>query len=86
MVHAALSYALQATLVLFMSHGLCVGILMYLDLSGKWKEYALCKNRTVTAKEYLMGLKSFCIRLVFPFLPFMIFCFWQRAEAIAGAS
>jgi len=84
MIPAALSYALQAALALFLSHTLCVGTLMYLDLSGKWKDYALCKNRTANAKDYWKGFKSFSIRLLCPFLPFMVLCFWHSSEAIAG--
>jgi hypothetical protein len=84
MLHAALEQALQAAVVLAVSHGVCCSMIMYFDLTGKWSDYSLHKNRSVTIYDYLDGWKSFCVDLILLFLPFLTFCFWYRAKEING--
>lgn len=85
----ALKLTLQAALVLYFSHGLAVAILMYLDLSGKWDPYALSKNRpsdvSVRFQNYWVGWKSFCVDIVFLFIPFVMLCCYSRADAITDS-
>jgi hypothetical protein len=82
----AAQLALKATVALALSHTACVAIIMYLDLSGRWKEYAMNPNRTITARTYLDGLVSFSFDLGFLFFPFMTWCFWYRWEEITRSS
>jgi Fatty acid hydroxylase superfamily len=75
--------AVEAAGALFVSHGLAVGLLMYLDLSGRWTPYRLCKNRPDhTVAGYLHGWKSFCVDLLCLFVPCMMACIWHSAGAI----
>lgn len=75
--------AVQAAVVMFAAHSVCVGFVMHMDLSGKWAQYSLNRNRLVSTEDYKVGMKSFAFDLVFLFLPFMTFCFWYRANEIA---
>jgi sterol desaturase/sphingolipid hydroxylase (fatty acid hydroxylase superfamily) len=74
--------ACQAALVLLISHGLCVLIIMYYDLSGRWSEYSINKHRSVTLYDYWVGWRSFCVDLVLMFVPFMTACFTYSAKRI----
>lgn len=75
-----------AAAALFSSHVICTLIIMYHDLSGKWKDYALVEKRTVgSVSDYLPGLKSFMADVVFLFIPFMACCFSFRGEQIDAA-
>jgi sterol desaturase/sphingolipid hydroxylase (fatty acid hydroxylase superfamily) len=80
----AFQYALQAALALLISHGTCVLILMYLDLSGQWKTYTLHPHgrRSVTVADYLIGLRSFVADIILLFIPIMTLCFVKRVEPI----
>ena len=61
----AIHRALEAAAALFCSHGVAVAILMFLDLSGQWDQYALSSQRPKSPRErlsmYWTGWKSFCI-------------------------
>jgi len=81
--HVAFEQALQAALALAVSHSVCVAIIMYLDLSGRWQQYSLHKQRSASVSDYAKGMKSFAADIVLLFVPFMTLCFWYRAEAIA---
>ena len=63
---------------------------MYFDLTGKWDQFALCKNRSQITRErfenYITGWKKFCLDLLFLFLPCMAFCFWYNAAALSNSS
>jgi len=78
----AFGKALAAALTLAVSHSLCVAIIMHLDLSGKWAQYSINKNRSVSALDYYVGMKSFAADLAFCFIPFMTFCFWYNEDKI----
>lgn len=80
--HVAFEQAIAATLTLFVSHLLCVGILMYLDLSGRWKQYSLHPQRSVTRTDYYSGIRSFVADLILLFIPSMTICFTYQADAI----
>lgn len=83
---AAVERAVTAALALLVSHVICTLIVMYHDLSGKWKDYALVEKRTVgSVGDYLWGLKSFMADIVFMFIPFMACCFCYREEQIDAA-
>jgi hypothetical protein len=79
--------AIMAAGALLASHVICTLIVMYHDLSGKWKDYALVnEKRTVgSVSDYLWGLKSFMADIVFMFIPFMTCCFTFRQEEIDTA-
>ena len=78
--------AVVAAATLFVSHVISTLIIMYHDLSGKWKDYALVEKRTVgSTADYLWGLKSFMADIVFMFTPFMTFCFAYRKDQIDAA-
>ena len=79
----ALQHAAEASAALFVSHGIAVGLLMYMDLSGRWDAYRLFKNRkSSSAADYFKGWKSFCVDLVTLFLPCTAFCLYHSADAI----
>jgi sterol desaturase/sphingolipid hydroxylase (fatty acid hydroxylase superfamily) len=72
---AAASMAFHAALALLISHGTCVAILMYLDLTGQWRAYRLHPGRNVTFHDYIKGFRSFLADLVLLFWPVMSLCF-----------
>ena len=79
--------AVLSASALFVSHLVCTLIIMRLDLSGKWKEYALTKDRSVrSASDYLIGLRSFLGDLAFVFIPALTLVFWHKGDEIDGAS
>jgi Fatty acid hydroxylase superfamily len=87
----AFQYALQAAFALLISHGTCVLILMYLDLSGKWRAYTLHpphnahgrgRSVTTTVDDYLIGLRSFVADIGLLFVPIMSLCFAMQVEQI----
>lgn len=80
----AFEQALQAAAALMVSHAFCCVIVLYLDVSGKWKEYSMNKNREATWRNYWEGWKSFCVDIATLFLPFMTLCFWYSGKAISG--
>lgn len=81
----AFYFALASTAALVISHSLCVGIVMYYDLTGKWDAYKLHKTRNVTVQDYVKGLKNFVKDLILLFIPFMTFCYCFRVQQIQGA-
>jgi hypothetical protein len=81
----ALSYAIQAAFAILVSHTLCVSIVMYYDLTGKWAKYAIARTRDVSVEDYMRGWWNFCFDLAFLFLPFMTLCFWHSADTIKGS-
>jgi len=79
----AFQHALQAALTLVVSHAVGVGIVMYMDLSGRWERYAICKSRSKkTMADYWPGWKSFCVDLVLVFIPCVTLLIWFQADAI----
>jgi hypothetical protein len=74
--------AVKAGAALSISHAICVSIIMYFDLSGKWAAYSLNKNRNVSWRDYYVGMKSFVVDLFTLFIPFMTFCFWYSGDSI----
>ena len=84
MMNTAISCALEAALALVVSDGICCGIIMHFDLSGKWSQYALHKTRSVSRQDYIDGAKSFAADLFLLFIPFIAFCFWFREKVITG--
>lgn len=87
MTLSAFEQALMAAATLFTSHLVCTLVVMYHDLSGRWKKYALVENRSVgSVADYAIGLKSFVADLVFMFIPFMTLCFCYKAEQIDGST
>lgn len=82
----ALQHGLEAAMVLFVFHGLAVVVLMYLDISGQWDQYALSKNRPLKSadrlRNYWIGWRSFCVDLICLFVPCMSACIWYNADAI----
>jgi hypothetical protein len=81
----AFQYALQAAFALLISHGTCVLILMYLDLSGQWRAYTLHphgQRSVTTVDDYLIGLRSFVADIVLLFIPLMSLCFAMQVEQI----
>ena len=82
----AFDHALQAATSLMISHGLAVALVMYMDLSGKWTPYAICKSRPKKhAFDYWKGCKSFCVDLIALFIPCMTWSIWYKADAIFQA-
>ena len=75
----------MAAAALLVSHVASTLIVMYHDLSGKWKDYALVEKRSVSAADYLSGLKSFIADVLVMFTPFMICCFSYREKEIDSA-
>ena len=86
MIEHAFQQALQAALALMSSHALCSAFVMYMDLSGKWSQYSMNKNRNATTAHYVEGWKSFCVDMTLLFVPFMTFCFWYRSKEVSGMS
>jgi len=85
---AALWKAVWAAAAMLVSHGLCVCLLLYFDLSGKWDAFALQKNRSTGAdrvRDYWLGWKSFCADLLLIFIPCMTLCFAYRHEEIESS-
>ena len=83
----ALLRALQAATSLVVAHLCGVGYIMYMDLSGRWTPYALCKNRpSKTMSDYLPGLQSLAFDLVFLFLPCLTLCLWYQENVIVFGS
>jgi hypothetical protein len=80
--YGPLLQACQAALVLMMSHGICCSIIMYYDLTAKWRDYSLNKNRTATLRDYSLCWKSFCVDMLLLFIPFMTACFAWNADKI----
>jgi hypothetical protein len=80
----AFYFALASTAALVISHSLCVGIVMYYDLTGKWDAYKLHKTRKVSVQDYVKGLKNFVKDLILLFIPFMTFCYCFRVQQIQG--
>lgn len=86
----AMWYAAASTAALVVSHVLCVGIIMYYDLSGQWDDYRLHKStsskssRNVSLNDYTKGMKNFAKDLVLLFFPFMTGCYAMRLPQIQG--
>ncbi len=78
--------AAQSAIALVLSHGLCCGIIMYYDLTGKWAKYTLHKTRCVSVQDYIDGAKSLFADLFLLFLPFLTICYWFREKEIRGKS
>ena len=79
----AASRALQAAASLVVAHLLGVSYIAYMDLSGRWTPYALCKNRPPkTLANYLPGLQSLAFDIFALFLPCLTLCLWYQAESI----
>jgi sterol desaturase/sphingolipid hydroxylase (fatty acid hydroxylase superfamily) len=76
--------AIMAAAALLTSHVICTLIIMYHDLSGKWKNYALVTEKR-TIGSYLHGLKSFMADITVMFIPFMTCCFSYRQTEINTA-
>ena len=75
--------AVQAATSLVVAHLAGVGFIMYMDLSGRWDPYALCKNRTTkTINNYIPGLQSLVADIVCLFLPCLTICLWYQADKI----
>lgn len=81
-IQNAFNNALMAATALAISHTICVTIVMYFDLSGKWKQYSLNPNRNVSIKDYYVGMQSFFVDLMVLFIPFMTICFYYRSNEI----
>jgi cytochrome bd-type quinol oxidase subunit 1 len=84
MLEHSFSLAVQSALALAVSHGVCCGIIMHFDLSGKWAKYTLHKTRCVSVQDYLDGAKSFVADLFLLFLPVMTLCYYFRETEIRG--
>lgn len=84
MLESSFSLAAQSALALAISHGVCCGIVMHFDLTGKWAKYTLHKTRCVSTEDYIAGAKSFIADLVLLFLPFMTICYYFREKEILG--
>jgi hypothetical protein len=83
LVMLALFHAFQAAGSLLLAHLLGVGFIMYMDLSGRWTPYALCRNRPAkTVSHYLPGLQSLIGDLVWLFIPCLTVCCWCQSDAI----
>lgn len=82
----ALNFALQSALALFVSHLICVAIVMYFDLTGKWDAHKLHKKRNVSITDYRVGLVNFVKDLTLLFVPFLAICFSYRLDAVQGRS
>jgi hypothetical protein len=93
--YTAMFYAAASTAALVVSHVLCVGIIMYYDLSGQWDDYRLHKSnsnsssnsnskRNVSLNDYTKGMKNFAKDLVLLFFPFMTACYAMRLPEIEG--
>lgn len=75
--------AVQAAAALVVAHLLGVGFILYMDLTGQWAPYALCKSRpSKTVSNYLPGLQSLAFDLVFLFIPCLSVCLWYQSNAI----
>eukprot|EP00977_Amphora_coffeiformis_P016315 scaffold5017_cov171-Amphora_coffeaeformis.AAC.4 len=83
----ALFRAFQAAASLATAHLLGVGYIMYMDLSGRWRPYALCKTRPAkTMTDYLPGLYSLFFDLATLFVPCLAMCLWYQDEKISYAT
>jgi len=61
-----------------------VGYIMYMDLSGRWTPYALCKSRpTKNMTDYLPGLYSLFFDLIVLFIPCLTVCLWYQDDRIS---
>lgn len=79
----ALLRASQAAASLVTAHLLGVGCIMFFDLSGRWKPYALCKTRAdKTIADYGPGLYSLTVDLITLFIPCLTLCVWFQADTI----
>lgn len=83
-LNAALELSLASAVTLAASHLLCVGIVMYFDLTGRWDGYKLHKTRNVSVKDYAKGLANFAKDLALLFVPFMTVCYAVRVQEIRG--
>lgn len=87
MIPTALVRASCAALSLFVSHCVCVSIVAYFDISGKWSKYALVENRaSKTVSDYLSGIKSFVADLLIVFIPVLALCFYYRENNIDNST
>lgn len=66
----------------FVSFSLCTGIVMYFDLSGKWDDYAMQKDkRHVTFMDYRRGYVGLLPKFLLLFVPSMtIICYLRHEE------
>ena len=83
----AFVHALTSAFVLSFSHGLCVAIILYLDVSGRWDKYALHKDRSKDrVRDYSNGWSKFMADLVLLFLPCLTLCFYLKDGAIDAST
>mmetsp|Transcript_36986 Transcript_36986/g.64790 ORF Transcript_36986/g.64790 Transcript_36986/m.64790 type:complete len:252 (-) Transcript_36986:232-987(-) len=65
------------------SFTLCVVIVMYFDLSGKWSEYVMHKRkRDVTFQDYKRGYLGLIPKFLFIFIPAMAGICYVKADAL----
>jgi len=82
-LHLAFYLALQAALVLFVSHFIAVAILMYKDLTGEWENFAINKKRPADRRRsYWLGWRSFCVDLIALFIPLITLIISVQVDAI----
>jgi hypothetical protein len=77
--------ALQAATTLWTIHVLGVALIAYMDLSGRWTPYALCKSRPGKVwRDYLPGFRSLAWDLVVLFVPSVTACCYYQADYLFG--
>jgi hypothetical protein len=86
MLQHAFVQALEAAATIGISHAACVAILMHLDLSGQWAPYSINKQRSVSAHDYVRGLKCCIFDLSVLFVPFMTACIWYKSDVINAST
>lgn len=79
-------YSCYCASALAISHALACLFVAFMDLSGRWTEYALDKERKVSLSSYLRGLRSFCANLCVLFVPIMAAVLAVRRDAILSCT